>query len=77
LDGHSYLDSDLPHVDEAVVSSLSGKAIRTVIIEKVSWAGGQDADWLPRMPRLKDWIGGNFAKQKDFGIFEVWVARSK
>jgi hypothetical protein len=77
LDGHSYLDSDLPHVDEAVVTSLCRNAIRTVIIEKVSWAGYQDAGWLPHMPKLNAWIGDNFAKEKEFGIFEVWVAKPK
>lgn len=75
LDGHSYLHSDLPHVDEAVVASLRRQTIRTVIIEKVSWSGGQDAGWLPRMPRLNHWISGNFTKEKEFGIFEIWVAK--
>jgi hypothetical protein len=77
LKGHSYLDSDLPHVDEAVVTSLARRDIRTVILEKVSWAGYQDADWLPHMPNLNSWITVNFAKEKEFGIFEVWVAKSK
>jgi len=77
LEGHSYLDSDLPHVDEVVVNSLRRNAIRTVILEKVSWAGGQDTDSLPRMLKLNAWISGNFTKVEEFGIYEVWVARSK
>ena len=76
LDGHSYLDSDLPYVDRIVVASLSHQAIRTVIVEKISWAGNQDVEWLPHMPRLQEWITNNFAKRKEFGIYEVWVLKS-
>jgi hypothetical protein len=77
IDGHSYLDSDLTTVDQVVVASLSRVAIRTVIVEKVSWAGNEDAEWLPRMPRLQSWIGTNFVKEMEFGIYEVWVLKSR
>jgi len=76
LADHSYLREDVAGVDEIVTASLGRKSIRTVIIEKVSWAGGQDAEWLTHMPRLKAWIEDNFVKEKEYGIYEVWVAKS-
>lgn len=77
LADHSYLLEDLAHVDEVVTASLSRNSIRTVIVEKVSWAGYQDAEWLTRMPRLKAWIEDNFVKEKEYGIYEVWVAKQQ
>ncbi|HTR35356.1 MAG TPA: hypothetical protein VMH80_05615 [Bryobacteraceae bacterium] len=77
LADHSYLREDVAGVDEIVTASLSRKSIRTVIIEKVSWAGGQDAEWLTHMPRLKAWIEDNFVKEKEYGIYEVWVAKQQ
>jgi len=74
--GHSYLDSDLPYVDEVVVASLTRTTVRAVILEKISWAGQQDTSWLPHMPKLQKWINSNFTKEKEFGIYEVWVAKS-
>ena len=75
LDGHSYLNSDLPLVDEVVTTALRRHGIRTVVIEKISYAGGQDAAWLIHMPKLNAWIHGNFDKNREFGIYEVWTAK--
>jgi hypothetical protein len=76
LDGHSYLHPDSPQVDQIVTASLKRGAIQTVILEEVSWGGGQDVDWLPRLPKLQEWIGSNFHKEREFGIYEIWMANS-
>ncbi len=75
IDGHSYLNSDLPVVDEVVTTALRRHGIRTVVIEKISYAGGQDAAWLIHLPKLNAWIHDNLYKNREFGIYEVWTAK--
>ena len=72
-EGHSFLGKDLARVDEVVTASLRRNQIATVILEKVSWEGSQDAAYLNRMQRLGAWITSNFHKDKEFGIYEVWM----
>jgi hypothetical protein len=72
-EGHSFLRSDLPIVDETVVQSLRRNGIRAVILEKVAWNSDH---LLERMPKLKAWINDNFTKETEFGIFEVWKEKS-
>jgi hypothetical protein len=73
--GHSFLRSEFPDVDAAVVRSLRRNNVEVVVLEKHCWLGNQDL-LLSQMPQLRAWIQQNFTKATEFGIFEVWTSRT-
>ena len=73
--GHSFLRSEFPNVDAAVVRSLRRNNVEVVLLEKQCWLGNQ-ALLMRQMPQLRAWIQQNFTKATEFGIFEVWTSRT-
>jgi hypothetical protein len=71
--GHSFLPEELPEVDAAVVDALKRNNVRVIVLEKDSWVRNHNL-WK-YMPRLKEWIEGDFEKTKEFGIYEVRMLR--
>ena len=72
---HSFLLSDLAHVDETIQKSLEKNHVTVVVLEKTSW--GETRKHLDEMPKLRGWIDNNFEKTKEFGLYEVWTLRSR
>jgi hypothetical protein len=70
---HSFLLSDMPKVDAALVASLKRNDVRAIVVEKSS---SQNEEYLRRMPAFKGWLDSQYQKTVQFGLFEVWTLRS-
>ena len=67
---HFYDDSDIPRLDEWVLSSVKKRDIRIIVREKSSvFPATLDAD-LP-LPKVIEWVSDNFRPGPTFGNFEI------
>ena len=67
--GHSFLMEELLEVDAVVVDSLKANDVRVIVLERDSWVRNQNL-WKS-MPKLREWIEGEFETVREFGIYEV------
>jgi hypothetical protein len=63
--GHFFLESDVPHIDDWVLTSLRNRDIRLIVRERHNFFGD-----FP-LPNSLKWISDNFHSGPTFGNFEI------
>jgi hypothetical protein len=67
---HFFTDSDIPFINDWVLSSLKKRNIRIVVREKDSWSESL-SDNYAQLPKVMAWIKNNFHPGPVFGNFEI------
>jgi len=75
LPSHSFLEKEIPRLDETVSASLERGGIGVVVREKVTYLP-EVHDAYPRFPRTWAWFTSNFDHVSDFGNYEIWERQS-
>jgi hypothetical protein len=75
LPSHSFLEKEIPRLDEMVSASLERSGIGVVVREKVTYLP-EVHDAYPRFPRTWAWFTSNFDHVSDFGNYEIWERQS-
>lgn len=68
---HSFLENEIPRLDETILTSLERNRVSVVIREKVMWER-ETSDAYPMFPRIWAWFTSRFVHLRDFGNYEVW-----
>ena len=66
---HSFLERDIPRLDELISLSLERHGVSLVVREKATW---MEEQIFPRFPRISGWLTANFRHVTDFGNYEIW-----
>jgi hypothetical protein len=75
LPSHSFLEKEIPRLDEMVSASLERSRIGVVVREKVTYLQGV-YDAYAQFPRTWAWFTLHFDHVSDFGNYEIWERRS-
>jgi 4-amino-4-deoxy-L-arabinose transferase-like glycosyltransferase len=75
IPGHSFLEKQIPRLDQVILASLERNGISLVVREKVMAEGMRVPDPYELFPRTWAWFTGNFDHTRDFGLFEIWERR--
>jgi 4-amino-4-deoxy-L-arabinose transferase-like glycosyltransferase len=75
MPGHSFLERQIPRLDQMISASLERNRIDLVVREKVMAEGMQVRDPYALFPRTWAWFTGHFDHVRDFGNYEIWERR--
>jgi hypothetical protein len=75
MPGHSFLEKQIPRLDQAIVASLERNRISLVVREKVMAEGMKVRNPYALFPRTWAWFTDNFDHVADFGDYEIWERR--
>jgi 4-amino-4-deoxy-L-arabinose transferase-like glycosyltransferase len=71
---HSFLEKEIPRLDEMVSASLERNRVGVVVREKVMFLP-EMRDAYTHFPRTWAWFTSNFSHVSDFGNYEIWERR--
>jgi hypothetical protein len=71
--GHSFKMEELATVDRIVVEALQKNNVQVIVLEQDSWVLNHHL-WM-HMPKLKEWIEGDFEKVRNFGLYEARLSK--
>ncbi|MBS1824229.1 MAG: glycosyltransferase family 39 protein [Acidobacteria bacterium] len=71
LPQHSFLEREIPGLDETVSSALERNQVRLVVREKATHLPAVH-DSYRKFPRMTAWFSGQFVLVREFGNYELW-----
>jgi Dolichyl-phosphate-mannose-protein mannosyltransferase len=74
LPSHSFLEREIPRLDEMVFKSLERNHVGIIVREKVTFLH-EVHDAFTQFPRTWAWFTSHFDHVSDFGNYEVWERR--
>jgi hypothetical protein len=75
LPSHSFLEKEIPSIDQMVLASLEGNKVSIAVREKVTFLL-RGPEVYARLPRTWAWFTASFDHVSDFGNYEVWERKS-